>query len=84
VGIFLRENSKNDPVNVLNSDFDPIRLSISINDPPICAFLIYMVYKMMMKISTVSFEFPCNFVSVFLCFLSGLQSDNLLYTMTKI
>jgi hypothetical protein len=28
-----RENSKNDPVNVLNSDFDPIRLGISKNGP---------------------------------------------------
>jgi hypothetical protein len=34
-----RENSKNDPVNVLNSDFGPQRLGIYKNSPPTCVFL---------------------------------------------
>jgi hypothetical protein len=33
-----RENSKNDPVNVLYSEFDPKCLDISINDPLQCVF----------------------------------------------
>jgi hypothetical protein len=32
------ENSKNDPVNVLYSEFDPKHLDISINDPLQCVF----------------------------------------------
>jgi hypothetical protein len=36
--IIIRENSKNDPVNVLYSEFDPKHLDISINDPLQCVF----------------------------------------------
>jgi hypothetical protein len=48
VMLLIWENSKNDPVNVLNSDFDPIRLSISINDPP-CVAPLYPPHQIALK-----------------------------------